>query len=597
MGDSRRTRRAACVAVLVVVFAGASPASDEPPTQTLDVLIRDGQVLDGTGNPAVRADIGIRGDRIVAIGKLGTVSARRTIEATGLHVVPGFIDMHSHADRGLAGDDPEERKAHHLVFQGITTAVVGPDGRNHIWPIADEIAAYRSPGTALNVVPMVGHSTVREQVMGDDYERPAAAAEIEQMRALVREGMVAGAWGLGAGPEYRPGRFATTEELIALAHVVAEYDGFYYAHQRSQGAVPMWQTPSMVDGWRLTGFEGLSETIRIGRETGIRVVGSHIKASGRQRWGASSIDILLIERARAEGVQVYLDQYPYLTFGCCATSVLPRWAYAPPDVDHSGGLDDAAWDRPEFLENHEENLRAHLADPESRATLLADTEHLLETQGGADRQIIVLAPPDDAHVGKTLAKVAQELGRTPIEQLLAFALEQGTPELPSGVLVRPVGGHAFDVDNYMVQDYTATTTDASIQMGRDPGRHPRYYGTYPRKLGHYARERGLISLPFAVRSSTSLPAQIVGLSDRGVLRVGGAADLVVFDYDTIIDHSTILEPHRYPTGMHYVMVNGQLALDAGQLTGVLAGQVLERTSARREDISRGDVGGSRSKGQ
>jgi N-acyl-D-aspartate/D-glutamate deacylase len=190
---------------------------------------------------------------------------------------------------------------------------------------------------------MVGHGTVRREVMGDDYERPATGREIDRMKALVRDGMEAGAWGLGAGPEYRPGRFSTTEELIELARVVAEYDGFYYAHQRSQSPLPRWQTPSMVTGWRLTGTDGMKETIRIGKETGIRVVGSHIKAKGPSTWGHSAIDILLIERARREGVQVYLDQYPYETFGGGPTGVIPPWAFAPPGTDWSGGIDDPKW--------------------------------------------------------------------------------------------------------------------------------------------------------------------------------------------------------------------------------------------------------------
>ena len=558
----------------------ASPQTDKPAiAQTFDLLIQNGQVLDGSGNPAIRADVAVTGDRIVGIGNLGDIGARRVIDASGLHVVPGFIDMHSHADRGLAGDSLEERKAHHLVSQGVTTVVVGPDGRNHIWPVADEIAAYRSLGTALNVVPMVGHATVRSQVMGENYERPATDAEIVEMQTLVRQGMEEGAWGMGAGPEYRPGRFSTTEELIALAQVVASYNGFYYAHQRSQSALPLWQTPSILRGWRLTATDGLAETIRIGRETGIRVVGSHIKASGRSSWGHSSTDILMIEDARAEGIQVYLDQYPYETFGCCATAVIPRWAYAPAGMDRSGGLDDPTWSRPELYDNHKQNLRDHMADPQERAVLVADIEHRLDMQGGADRHVIVLAPPDDRLVGKTLAEVAQEHGRTPLDQLLAFALEDGTPELLSGVLFRPIGGHTFDVENYMAQEFTATSTDASIQLGRQAGRHPRYYGSYPRKLGHYARDRGIIGLPFAVRSSTSLPAQIIGLNDRGVLRPGASADLVIFDYDTVSDRATIVEPHRYPTGMHYVMVNGQFTLDGGELTGTLPGQVLERPSA------------------
>ena len=349
------------LAIAVLGFAASAAQA-----QTYDLILRGGMVLDGTGTPAVRADVGIQADEIVAVGRLGSASASRIVDVEGLTVSPGFIDMHSHADRTLVDDDePEGPIAHNLVAQGITTVVVGPDGRNPIWPVADEMAAYRRRGTGLNVVPMVGHATVRGLVMGDDYERPATADEIEQMGALVRQGMEAGAWGLGAGPEYRPGRFSTTEELIALARVIADYDGFYYAHQRSQSPLPRWQTPSILDGWRLTATDGMKETIRIGREAGIRVVGSHIKAKGPSTWGHSAVDILLIEQARTEGVQVYLDQYPYETFGGGPSGVVPPWAFAPPGMDRSGGLDDPVWRTEGLTDDYKRNLRNHLADAES----------------------------------------------------------------------------------------------------------------------------------------------------------------------------------------------------------------------------------------
>ena len=230
------------VKLLVALLFAASPLSG----QSFDLLIRGGELLDGTGNPAIRADVGVIDGVIVAVGDLSGATGTRTIEAAGLHVAPGFIDMHSHADRALHSGGPELRRASNLVAQGITTVVVGPDGRNPAWPLGDEIAGYREGGTALNVVPMVGHGTVRGVAMGEDYARAATADEIALMADEVREGMESGAWGLGAGPEYRPGRFSTTEEIIALAHVVAEYGGFYYSHQRSQSPLPLWLVPSMV---------------------------------------------------------------------------------------------------------------------------------------------------------------------------------------------------------------------------------------------------------------------------------------------------------------------------------------------------------------
>jgi N-acyl-D-amino-acid deacylase len=561
------------VAVLVAALWLAAPPIL---AQDYDVLFRNAHVLDGTGNPSIVADVAVSGDRITAVGDLGDATAARVIDATGLHLVPGFIDMHSHADGSFASDDRAAREAHNLVFQGITTVVFGPDGRNPTWPITDEIAAYRSTGVAMNVIPMVGHGTVRGLVMGDDYERPATEPEIARMRELVRLGMEQGAWGMGAGPEYRPGRFSTTEELVALAKVVGEFDGFYYAHQRSQSPLPRWQTPSILEaGWRLTATDGMKETIRIGREAGIRVVGSHIKSKGPSTWGHSSVDILLVEQARSGGVEVYLDQYPYETFGGGPTAVLPQWAYAPPGTDRSGGLDDPAWRDPSLYVRYKDNLRAHMADPAMRELLSEDVDFILDLQGGADRHVIIAAPGDPSLVGRTLTEVAAEQGRTALEQLVEFALES-EPAMRSGVMFRPVAGHVFDVENYMRQEFTATSTDGGVSLRVRPGQHPRYFGSYPRKISHYVKERGVISLPFAIRSSTGLPAQIVGLEDRGLVRPGFMADLVVFDYETIDGRATILEPGLYPEGMVHVMVNGVFTLEDGALTRELPGRVLER---------------------
>ena len=558
----------ATAASLVAAQALAQPA--------YDLLLAGGMVFDGSGNPAVRADVGIRGDEVVAIGRLAGKEghdATRTIEVTGLYLAPGWVDLHSHADRSLAGDNMEERKAVNLVAQGITTVVMGADGRNPVWPIRDEIAAYESRGVGLNVVPVVGHSTVRLQVMGDDNERPATDDEVGRMAELVREGMEDGAWGLGAGPEYRPARFSETEEIIALAHVVADYDGFYYSHQRSQSPMPRWQVPSIVDGPTLTGTDGMAETIRIGRETGIRVVGTHIKAKGPSSWGHSAKDVHAIKQARAQGVQVFLDQYPFETFGGGPVGVIPVWGFAPPGTDRSGGLDDPMWRTPGLRSL--ENLEANLADDTTRAELMRDLEQQIDLFGGADRLIVVLFPEDPSLVGQTVAAVADDSGQSVAETLIDFA-RTGNEELLHGVLIRPIAGDRFDVDTYMMQDFTATSTDAGIALEATPGRHPRYWGSYTRKIAHYTRDRGIISLPFMVRSSSSLPAAIVGMTDRGCLRVGCKADVVAFDYDKVEDNSTIMNPDGAPQGIPWVLINGQIAIEDGQSTGALAGVVIKR---------------------
>lgn len=542
-----------CLIVFLGFGQGLGAQSGE-----FDILIRNARVLDGTGNPSFPADIGIRGDTIVSIGRLESAQAARVIDASGLMVAPGFIDMHSHADRALAGDDLQRRRAHNLVTQGITTVVVAPDGRNARWPVAEEMAAYRNPGIALNVVPMVGHGTVRGRVMGRDFRRAATAEEIELMKQLVRRGMEDGAWGMGAGPEYNPGIYSTTEELIELAKVVAEYNGFYYAHQRSQSRLPKWQLPSMVEGPTVDGIDGLKETIRIAAEADVRAVGSHIKAKGRSSWGRAYMDTKMIELARAEGYQVYLDHYPYETYGGGPAVVFPEWA----------------------LEGGAEALRQRLDDPQQRSLLEKDLEFLIDLNGGRGRLIIV-AHVEPTLVGKTVAEVADEWGKTLVETLIAFALN-GTPDLPAGALIRPMAMSEYDNDQYIRQVYTATCTDGGVTRKGDGGvgRHPRYYGAFPRKIARYVKERGVISLPFAIRSMTGLGAQIIGLPDRGYLREGLKADIVLFDLDELRDRATVLEPNLYSEGIKHVLVNGQFTVDNGKLTGALPGAVLDRNQVK-----------------
>lgn len=263
--------------------ASTGSASAEQ-SQGFDILIRGGRVLDGTGNPDFRADVGIRADRIAAVGNLSGADARRVVDATGLFVAPGFIDLHSHAGGALASDRVEARRAYSLVHQGLTTIIGAADGSNARWPLSDEAAAYQRMGIAMNVALMVGHGTVRAQVMRDDYEREATAEEIARMKALVREALEEGAWGLFAGLEYRPGRFSSREEVLELARVVAEYGGFYIAHQRSEATLPMWQLPSApMDRRAVDRLQALEETIDIARQTGIPVVGSHQKAGAEPR--------------------------------------------------------------------------------------------------------------------------------------------------------------------------------------------------------------------------------------------------------------------------------------------------------------------------
>lgn len=568
---------APAAALLALAFPGQTAFA-----QDHDIIIRNGRVIDGTGNDWFRADIAIDGDRITGIGRMPNATASRVIDATGMYVSPGFIDLHSHSDQAMTSEHLEARRAKSLNSQGLTTVIGGADGRNARWPLQAEIQALRDQGHAMNFVPMVGHSTVRNEVMGRDYERSATAQEIARMRELVRQGMEAGAWGLGAGVEYRPARFSRPEELVALASEVAPYDGFYVAHQRSEATMPLWQLPSSVDDWPVDGLQGLEETINIARETGIRVVASHHKARGRSSFGRSGHDTLVVNAARAEGLEVYLDVYPYETFGGGPRPMIPRWSLVDDDVDTSGGRDSPVYGTEGVFDDARAHLARRWSDPDTRARIARDIAWIVDHNGGADR-VVVVDYPDSAFVGKTLAGLAGEMGATFQEVVIRMALH-GYPDVLGGAWIRGYGIHDADVVNYYRQEYTATASDAGAsgvegvpQFESRPGAHPRHFGAFTRKISRYVKDLKAISLPFAIRSMTGLPARIIGLDDRGLLREGYKADVVIFDYERLRDRATVLEPDLYSEGVDHVMVNGVLMVDNGEFTDALPGEVVLRS--------------------
>jgi|DewCreStandDraft_2_1066082.scaffolds.fasta_scaffold00492_46 N-acyl-D-amino-acid deacylase len=540
---------------------------------TYDILIRGGRVIDGTGNPWFSADVAVKDGRIVAIGRLEGATATRVIDARGLYVVPGFIDLHSHADEGLGS--PRTRANPNMIMQGVTTVVVNQDGRSP-WPIAEQKALYERQGIGTNVVLMVGHGTVRSLVMKEDIRRPATPEEIERMKALVRQGLEEGAFGLSAGLEYVPGRWSTTEELVELAKVVAAYGGFYIAHQRSEGRDPMWKNASdpTPSGDLL---QAVKETIEISARSGVVAVASHLKAKGASYWGSSYAAVRLIAEARERGLPVYADQYPYDTTGTDGQTVLiPLWALAEEGVDVGGQLGQLARGRAEVFARLKENLRRRLADPKVRETIRADIAHEIDRRGGADR-IIVYEFPDPKFVGKSLGEIARERGEDPVDTALWMQLNG--LDRPGGARMRGFSLSELDIEHIMRQEFTATCSDAGTVAFGEGIPHPRYYGAFPRKIRRYVFERGVISLPFAIRSMTSLPAQIIGLRDRGLLREGYWADITIFDPEKIADRATYENPHQYAEGIRYVLVNGEFVVDEGKITGKLPGKVL--TPARR----------------
>jgi len=561
--------------LLLVPAAAAAQGADG-----LDVLIRGGRVIDGTGNPWFRADVAIRDGRIAAVGDLEGRDARRVVDARGLVVVPGFIDLHSHGgdEDGLLSTDAGRRAAPNLVTQGITTVVVNPDGRGPL-DIGGQRRSYERRGIGPNAILLIGHNTVRGAVLGDDYRRPSTPAEVEEMRGLVREGMEAGAYGLSAGLEYVPGRWSTTDELVSLAEVVAEHGGFYIAHERSESVAPMWWKPSRHEPGPPTLLDAVQETIEIGERTGIPVVASHLKARGAMYWGSGRAAISLIDRARERGVRVYGDAYPYDTSGSDGSTVLvPGWAIGFGQWDETGAESAA----PDYAAR----LAETLADPEAAADVRRDVRHEMQFRGGPER-IVVFEYPDSAYIGRSLAELAEERGVSPVEMALVLQ-EEGFRDRPGGARLRSFSFSEIDIEMYAAQPWLATASDGGVALPEDgPRTHPRYYGTFTRKLRRYAIERGVLSVPDAIRAATTLPAQILGLRDRGQIREGFAADVAILDLDRVRDRATFTEPHQYSEGVVQVFVNGELVVDGESPTWALPGAVITPEGARAAPSTQG----------
>jgi N-acyl-D-amino-acid deacylase len=549
------------------LFFFAFPFSSFSQQQTsYDVLIAGGRVLDGTGNPWFAADVAIKDGKIAAIGKLAGASARRTIDARGHYVTPGFIDLHSHSDFGLASTKTNSNP--NDVTQGVTTVVVNQDGHENFWPLAKQRETYEKQGIGTNAILMVGHGGVRRRAMKEDFKRPATEAEIEEMKRLVKLGMDDGAWGLSAGLEYVPGRWSTTEELVELAKAVAPYHGVYISHERSEGRDPMWKnasdpTPS-VDL-----LQAVKETIEIGERSGITVVATHLKAKGASYWGSGFAATRLIADARSRGVAVYADQYPYPTSGSDGETVLvPIWALAEPNTQANDQLG-----RNVVTKAMKEHFAHRLGEPATKERIRRDIAHEIDRRGGAEK-VVIYEFSDPAYREKSLGEIARMRNEDPVSTVIWLQLNG--LDRPGGARMRGFSLNEYDIEHIMQQEFTATCSDGGTVALGDGIPHPRFYGTFPRKIRHYTLDRGVISLPFAIRSMTSLPAQILGLKDRGMLREGHWADVTVFDPEKIRDRATYTNPHQYAEGIPFVFINGELVVDGGKITGKLSGKVLKR---------------------
>jgi len=507
--------------LLRIVLAAITLVASTCVAQELDVIFRGGSVIDGSGSPAVRADVGIAGDRIVFVGPSAGRKAKRTIDATGLVIAPGFIDPHTHTAGDLS--DPKRSRNDPYLMQGVTTVATGNDGDSPA-DTGATLAKWEQQGIGTNAVLFIGQGTVRHEVMGMSDAAPTPE-QMEKMKALVDKAMKGGAIGISTGLYYAPGSYSSTEEVIALSRVAAQYGGIYDTHMRDESSYTIGLLGSV------------KETIRIGREANIPVMISHIKALGADVWGQSAQVIQLIDDARKEGVKVTASQYPYDASGSSVTAALvPRWAEA-----------DGA-------------LLTNMSDPAVHARLVKEMNENLVRRGSAD-SLLMTSARDTTIVGKTLATIAKERGETPVDAAIEIVKAGGSS-------VASFNMKEADIAAFMREPWVMTCSDGSTG-------HPRKYGTFPRKIHEYVEEKHVVSMEFAVRSSTSLPAETLGLKERGLLKSGYFADVLAFDPKTFADKATYADPTVLATGVRYLTVNGRLAVDGGVLTDTLAGRSLK----------------------
>jgi N-acyl-D-aspartate/D-glutamate deacylase len=581
----RAPRPSVLHAFLAVLVAGVALLASVVPAaaQSFDVVIRNGRVLDGSGNPYFYADVGIRGDEIVAVGDLSDASAARTIDAEGQYVTPGFIGLHEHID-GSLGDGILDgyNKVPNYTLQGFTTAVINTDGFPGVWPLSAQRDSLEKLGHSVNLVPMVGHGQVRELVMGtepDEVMRYPTEQELDRMRALVRQGMEDGAFGMTTGLEYTPMRYSSEYEVQELAKEVAPYGGYFQAHMRSQGRYSKWLLPTHMDHptqRHVDWLDAIVEIIDVAKVAGIPVMIDHIHPKGPREWGVSKATTQMIDRAWDEGHQVYLNMHSYDGYSAYITLV-PRWALIRGEVPGQSAADDFP---PVDYGDMLDNLQARLRDPATREKIRIDSEYETIRQGGADNLLIVDFT-DPTYIGKTLAQVAEERGEDVFDTIIW--LQMNGLDQPGGVLWMAMAVGMVDIEEWMRQDYTAVALDRMADTGDRSNRatHPGQYGTSGRLLREFVFERGTITLPHAIRSMTGLAAQILGLEDRGRIAVGQKADIVVFDPETVRSDATYLDPYVFQEGMNWVMVNGRFVVDEGQVTDDLPGVVLERQRTGR----------------
>ena len=500
-----------------------------------DLLIRNARVADGTGNPWYIADVAVKDGRIAAIGRLNGAQADRTVDAARRVLAPGFIDVHTH----IEGEVEKIPRGDNYVLDGVTTVVTGNCGSSETC-LGSWFAQLEKLGLGLNVASLIGHNSVREAVMGT-ANRTATAEEIARMQKLVEKAMQDGAAGFSTGLIYIPGTYSNTEEVVALGKIAGKYNGVYASHMRDEGEKVL---------------EAITEAVTVGREAGSPVELSHFKIDTKRLWGLSEKSLALVEQFRREGVDVVVDQYPYDHSSTNLGITLPSWALA----------------------DGEAKIQERLKDPATRKKIAAEMKARLKQLGQKDYTYAIVAgyKPDASYEGKTIAEITALRGKgrkvdAQIGTIFDMMLAGGAQ-----MVYHSMGEK--DVERILRYPNTAIGSDGGIREFGAGMPHPRSYGTNARVLAEFVRNRSVITLEDAIRRMTSLPARTFGFTDRGLLRPGMAADLVLFDPEKVQDKATYQKPHQYSEGFDLVVVNGKIAAEGGKMTDVRAGQVLRHTA-------------------
>jgi N-acyl-D-amino-acid deacylase len=526
---------------------GCGPSMSITARNQFNLIIKNGTVIDGTGTSGIAADIGIRDGVIRAVGKLETTSADRIIDATGHTVVPGFVDIHSHTDGAILRLPTADSK----LRQGVTTEVGGQDGdsvaprkkkaegEEQIYTDIDGFFNHlQKKGSAQNQATMVGLGTIREVIVGED-DRPATPEEMDAMKIEVRKAIEQGCCGVSTGLEYTPGSFASTEELWEMMKAAPEPFRLYASHMRNEDN---------------TLLEALDEAIRICRNSGARLQVSHLKAQNKTNWHKQEITIQMMEAALAEGIETHCDRYPYVAFQTGMANLFPLWS-------RDGGT---------------EKFIARLKDAETLAKIRPETTRKVEGLSSWDAVMITSTRGNDTkqYIGKTVLQITTGLNVDPFEFVVDLMIKEN-----ASVGIVGFGMDEAGTETVLRWKNSIVASDGgAYSPASQSNPHPRTYGTFPRAIAYYQKERNVCSLPEMIHKMTSMPAAKIGLKDRGILAEGKAADIVIFDYMTIKDNATFLNPHQFPTGMPYVIVNGVAAVDKNEITGKLPGKVLRSGS-------------------